>query len=332
MRNLVAALALLTIPIAIYDNLPLAPVHIGSAPLLWFVPDSAAKTTYIDTARARAAGLAAGKPAILSLSRSTLTIPRLSTTELASLQRTEGHAIDGVLGAELFRKYVVQIDYDTRVLRLFDPSTFTPDAGAESVPLFIKDDKAYVHCAITMPGVVERDELFLVNPSSGGALSHPAFARSDVPANTPPRDLGRATRFRIGSFAFDGVNGVSAPPSIGGEILHRFTVTFDYSRSTLWLEAGRHFGDAWMFDMSGLDLAWNATRTQIDVVHVFEQTPGQEAGLRAGDVIVAIDNQRIAAFDLDQVVKMLHLARTYTLDVRRGTRRMKISMTLRRLL
>ena len=316
---------LITIPITLYENIPLARVHHGEK-TLYFVIDSAAKSSLIDNR------YAVRGAATLRLDGITLNVPHLGAIDLASQIRTEGHAIDGVLGGELFAQYVVQLDYDTRVLRLFERDSFVPDPTADAMPLVVKDGKAYVRCVITMPGAAEKEELFLIDPGSAGAISHPAFARADVAPNTPPRDLGRAERFRIGRIAFDQVNGVAAPNAIGDEVLHRFTITFDYGRGIFYLEPARHFGDAWMFDMSGANLQWNATRTEVEVSHVFDATPAAEAGLNEGDCILAIDHQPVTRFDLDQIVKMFHEPRAFALDVRRGSRRLDITIVLRKLL
>jgi hypothetical protein len=314
-----------TIPIRIYDSLPLVRVRIGDSAARWYVVDSAAAHSYVaprDRARRR----------VLSIGRTIIDVPARTVEPSLASEWRWGHAVDGIVGAELFGRYVVQIDYDAEVLRLFEPGTFQPDAGAEGIPLLVRGGKAYVRAAVTMSGKPETEELFLVDLASADAISGAAFARTDVPRNTPGRDLGRAAHFRIGTFAFDEVNGVAAPNHIGGEILHRFTLTFDWPRGMLWLEPSRHFGDGFIFDMSGLDLQWRRLQKEIEVMHVFDGTPAAEAGLRTGDRIVNIDHQPVTAFDLAQIRRMFHEPRSYTVDFRRGSREISVVLRLRKLL
>src|SRR6185369_16455156 len=105
--------------------------------------------------------------------------------------------------------------------------------------------------------------------------------------------------------------------AIGGEILHRFAITLDLPHRRLVLRPNRYLGEAWVFDMSGLDLAWNDDRTAFVVRSVAAGTPGAEAGLRSGDVVTAVDGAPASAYGLNQVRRMLHEATTYDLDVRR---------------
>jgi C-terminal processing protease CtpA/Prc len=100
----------------------------------------------------------------------------------------------------------------------------------------------------------------------------------------------------------------------------------------LWLEPSRHFGDGFIFDMSGLDLQWRRLQREIEVMHVFDGTPAAEVGLRTGDRILNIDHQPVTAFDLAQIRRMFHEPRSYTVDFRRGSQEMSVVLRLRKLL
>ena len=65
--------------------------------------------------------------------------PVMSTTEagtapMAALWPLVAHRIDGVLGYDVLRRYVVKLDYRRRRLLLYDPATYRYDGPGMSLP------------------------------------------------------------------------------------------------------------------------------------------------------------------------------------------------------
>src|SRR5207237_892827 len=86
---------------------------------------------------------------------------------------------------------------------------------------------------------------------------------------------------------------------IGGEILRRFTVIFDYPRKQLILEPNARFAEPYDFDMSGLMVTAHGDDLKtFRVHHVISPSPAYDSGLRVGDVITAIDGQPAADLSL----------------------------------
>lgn len=151
---------------------------------------------------------------------------------------------------------------------------------------------------------------------------------------------------QLGSFTFKNPvaiffldkKGVLASPEfdgvIGGEILRRFKVVFDYSRQQLILEPNRHFSEPDEYDMSGLLLIAEGEDFKIlKVRHLIEDSPATEAGLREGDVISAVNGTLASKLSLEQVRAMFKKeGQSYLLSIRRGGERMQIRIRLRRLI
>ena len=79
---------------------------------------------------------------------------------------------------------------------------------------------------------------------------------------------------------------------MGGDILRRFKVIFDYTRKRMILEPNSQFDESFEYDMSGISLTAEGRDYKIlRVGRVFEDTPAAEAGLRDGDQILAVDGK-----------------------------------------
>ena len=66
------------------------------------------------------------------------------------------------------------------------------------------------------------------------------------------------------------------------------------------------FPEAFHVDMSGLDLAAEGADLRTYRVRVvLDGTPASAAGVRVGDLLVAIDGRPAASYDLDQIARTL---------------------------
>jgi hypothetical protein len=132
--------------------------------------------------------------------------------------------------------------------------------------------------------------------------------------------------------------GVLASPNfagiIGGPILQRCRVFFDYQHEQLILEPYARVPAPYEYDMSGTFLiAEGPDFKRLKVQSVAEDSPAAEAGLRCGDVITAIDGRPAAEFTLEQVRQLLcQPGRECQLDVQRGDESFRVKLKLRRLI
>jgi S1-C subfamily serine protease len=84
--------------------------------------------------------------------------------------------------------------------------------------------------------------------------------------------------------------------NIGGEILRRFTVSFDYARRVVHLSPNEAAGRPFSVDRSGL---WVNRHPRGAIVGaVMAASPAQEAGLHVDDVIVDIDGEPVSTVGL----------------------------------
>jgi hypothetical protein len=217
-----------------------------------------------------------------------------------------GVRVDGLLGADLFRRLVLRIDYERQSLTLLRPQV-EPEAGwGERLALTFF---AHIPCVDAVldgqPG-----QFWLDTGNSGAVLLHarpggmqPALVSAVTTVGWGVGGairgrLARGTRLVLGHTeidapalrVLDGGEGALSTPglagNLGGAILSRFVVTFDYARNAVWLAPNGRFGAPFPLDRSGLRI--HAHAGGFVVVAVMAGSPADEAGLRVGDVIVAV--------------------------------------------
>jgi predicted aspartyl protease len=251
----------------------------------------------------------------VTLGGASLAKPVFVILDLGPLASVEGVDFDGLVGFEMFRRFGVTIDYAGHVLTLADPAKFAPPANASVVPFELSDTTPLV--AGTLDGAPIR---VTVDTGSRASLSmHSPFVREHglveryhaapeavVGWGVGGPSRGRPARFgalKLGDQQITGVagdlyvgdKGAFANPdmsgNLGGGVLKRFTVAFDYGAKRMYLAPNADFAKADAFDRSGLFLLGESDA--LLVVDVAPDSAAERAALKVKDRIVAIDGKPV---------------------------------------
>ena len=181
-------------------------------------------------------------------------------------QRCEKRVIDGILGSEFFKRFVVEIDYEARLLNIYAPKNYKYQGTGESLPLEITaDGYSFVQARVALAGRAPLNGRFIID--TGGAhsllLTRPFVEANRLRPSGPGLTkfsicgIGGHSEILIGtlpSLEFgnikisDPVTGFAQAQSgnlaeanydgnIGAAILRHFKVIFDYSRRRMILES-----------------------------------------------------------------------------------------------
>jgi hypothetical protein len=292
-----------------------------------------------------------------------LTHRNLVAIELKALEPSVGHEVDGIIGSRLFDDFVVDVDYEHRLLSIYSPKEYKPPEKATAFPVRIDSHGfPFLEATIALPGMEPVAGSFLIDggantyadvykpfadahripPSSMKLLDDPGTSTGGT---TLSRD-GRAERISIGqffvkdapvTFARDSEGLMAAQDYaglIGTEFLQRFRVVFDNPGKRLWLTPNSSYGAPAAYDESGLRIRAEGPGFHKFVIgRIVLHSAAAKAGIQAGDIIESIDNRLAENLSLTEVRQMLAQPKArLSVVITRGNSHLRIALQLRPIL
>lgn len=279
-----------------------------------------------------------------------------------------GETIHGIIGYDLFKDFIIKIDYSNYVIRFYDPATYqyVTCKKCETFEIDFHKNKPFISA---FASIYENQELFPVKLliDSGGSDALWLFENSKEYIQCPPLNFidylgeglsgsiygkrSRINTFKLGSFEFK--EPTAAFPdstsiafvktyqerngSLGGKILKRFNVIFDYPNEKITLKKNRHFKESFNYNMSGIDLVYHGQilvkerdettfkvergfesndaakiilsydykykfRPSYKINQVRDGSPAHEVGLKKDDVLVSINSNLAYKYKLEEIM------------------------------
>ncbi len=274
-----------------------------------------------------------------------------------------GQDFDGIIGSEFIKEFVVEIDYQTRLLKLHDKSAFNYSGPGESIPIKLNSSgHPIIDAEVTPNGSDPVKGKFVLDLGSGGALllyspfvvEHQLLGpgKKTIKAlggagagGVITGQIGRVSELKIGKFKIsnpitlfsEDKEGALASAAIlgniGAQIANKFKVFLDYGHDRIIFEPNNTFADSFDRAFSGLALiAEGRDYRTFRIADVLENSPGSEVGLQKNDVISAIDSQPASELTLTKLIGLFERPVAYKLTVRRGEQTLQVTLTPRRLI
>ncbi len=276
---------------------------------------------------------------------------------MEEMSRVEGVSFDGLVGYEVFKRFVVTIDYVDRRLILQRPESFEYRGGGTAVPFVFEHHIPEVEDSID--GIEGK---FSIDTGSRGSLTlhGPFVEKHRLVEKYQPKvkalagwgvgggvseHLLRAERLVLGEVEipgpvtglFTGTKGAGSDRyvagNVGGGVLKRFTVTFDYKRQLMYLEKNRNFDQTGNWDRSGIWI--NHEGDAFVIKDVVEGSPADQAGLNVGDRILAVDGKKVGKLSLSETRERLRNSKVGTrikLRVKSTAKTHRVTLVLQELI
>jgi PDZ domain-containing protein len=340
-----------TVPLSMHGGRPFVPVVLDGI-RRDFLLSSIRPTTVDDTVPVNRGG---DVPTIRTLQIGAVRFvgSKVATARILPFAQTYlGSPATGVLGADLFSRYPVTIDYADSTITIYRDeaaAVAARAAGVAPIPLSIVDGLPTVQCGIDGKNAppcfidVYADEDVGLWGAAPDVSRRSIGIRDAEPDHEMNGSVERAKAMSIGGAMVSGplVDRMSAGEApvpnaavravIGSGVLSRFIVTIDELGGVLLLAPNPNAPPAFSpFDGSGLWLVWR--NGQVVVRSIVPRSPAVGAGLRPGDVILTIDGK--APADLDSAARAFArpTGTKVALAYQRGKVRRNIVLVLRSLI
>ncbi|AWA31203.1 signal protein PDZ [Flavobacterium magnum] len=318
--------------------------------------------------------------------------------EQMNLSASLGVPVNGIIGYQFFKHNLVKINYAHKKLVIYNynkanvkkiTKNYTP------LDISLERNKPYVVSAVTSGGEVVSAKLLLDTGNSDAIwLFDDRSDRISIPERHFEDFLGRGfsgpifgKKARISDFALNRFrfrNPIASFPdtvslrnvrmvenrlgSVGGEVIKRFQVIFDYTNSKFYLKKNANFELPFHCNTSGIELHHAGTKLvqevnrehgtssavkielggggEMDVKYKFELKPVYEIasvrkgspadaiGLQQGDVLISINEAQSYKFTLQEINDLLKSddGRKLLLEVQRKDRIMKFRLEMKSIL
>ena len=370
-----------TIPFELVNRHVVIQVKVNNSRPLSFVLDTGDKFAIIDLERAkelglnlqgelRAGGAGSERPTGAFVRNSTFTIPGLDgfsqpvniALPVRNLAPRMGQDFDGILGSEFIKEFVLELDYQARVLKLHDKDKFTYSGPGESIPIKLNGaGHPIIDGEVTPIGSDPVKGKFVLDIGSGAALilyspfvaehhlldpnlkTIKAIGAGGAGGATTGR-IGRVTELKIGAFKIsnpttmfsedkEGALASSAVlGNVGAQVMSKFRLLFDYSHDRIIFEPNATFAERFERASGGLALvAEGKDYRTFRITDLLDNAPAAEAGLQKNDIIAAIDGKPASELTLTRLIEMFERPASYKLTVRRGDQTLQLTLTPRKL-
>lgn len=307
-----------------------------------------------------------------------------------------GIPVNGILGYSFFKDHLIKIDYRKKKIIIYsneDKKCRNQLKSYHKDSISLELNKPYVHLNIKKDKVKQKSKL-LIDTGNSDALWLFKVKNSEIiyPNEVIDDYLGRGfsgsiygKRGRLSAIEFGGVT-INEPiatypdsvslksvnfvenrvGSIGGEIISRYTVFFDYKNNAIYTKPNARIEEPFEYNMSGIEvqhngLEWynetieektNGIKVYTDsgfenrlkvrfylkpifkVSNIRPNSPAEKAGLKIGDKITVIDNQNMQRMTIEKINKLLKSeeGKTITLEIERNKKPLKIKFQLKKIL
>lgn len=282
-----------------------------------------------------------------------------------------GIPVNGIIGYQFFRNNLVEIDYRKKRVTVYKDTAKNRTKISKkfsAIPISIENAKPYLKSSVYQDN---RDVSVKLLVDIGNSDAVWLFQNRSKLIKVPEKNFddflgrgfsgdvegkrGRIDKFQMGDFVFS--NPVAAFPdsisirnvtmvpdrmgSVGGEIMKRFTVVFDYQQQQLYLKKNSNYQAPFSYNKSGLEIQHNGLQwvqetvrmetvplsTKLNeyggggvatdfkykfklkpiyqIANVRKNSPAAKEGLQKGDIIIKINNKIPYQYSLQEINSLL---------------------------
>jgi len=223
-----------------------------------------------------------------------------------------GQKIDGIIGYSFFRRHIVRIDYDEKIIEVYTPGNYRYHRGGHlmkpnftTIPMqaaniedarsiasrFIFDTGAGL-CFLLSKDFTEDSSVFKLSrkfyPTQAEGLGGKRKMEITVIKSIK---IGPYKFRKVPVHIFDDIYNVTQYPMLGGimgnDLLRRFNVVLNYPEQSIHIKPNTHFKEPFDYSYTGLGIY--LINGEIRVIDVIKDSPGEKAGFLPDDIIFSVE-------------------------------------------
>ncbi|MFA9389349.1 MAG: aspartyl protease family protein [Prolixibacteraceae bacterium] len=243
-----------------------------------------------------------------------------------------GMPVHGLIGFNLFKQYIIKVSYDNEVITLIKPQfyKYKPRKNDIVLPITFVRNKPIVNAEIVQQDGTVVPVKMLIDTGASDALW--LSVQTDSSLKIPDQNIyaflgsglggnlfghkGRVSGLWLGGSTMSSpivsypeseyINRIALTEhrngSIGGEVLRRYAVTFDYYHKRIILRPNSSFRDNFYYNMSGLEIINPVPGVPVFTIsNVIEDSPAWLAGIREGDQVLGINYRNHRDLTLNEI-------------------------------
>ena len=276
------------------------------------------------------------------------------------LDELTGIKIDGMIGANIFRQFILYINNREQRITFIRPDKFKPPKKYMEFSIDVSKHKPYIQAYTRLAGQSEKILIRLLM-DTGAALPLLIYTNTHDDLTLPPETItgnlgmglggflegyiGRLDLFEFGEYSYsnlitsfqeipqDSIMGSDSWRNgiLGNSILSRFNFYIDYFHEKLYIQPNRKYKKKFKFDRSGLLIVATGPNLHNFIVQkVLEDSPASEAGFEKGDVLTTLQRLPVNLFSLQRIISVLSAkeGKTIRITINRNGTKMKMKFEL----
>ncbi|MEE9348804.1 MAG: aspartyl protease family protein [Flavobacteriaceae bacterium] len=273
-----------------------------------------------------------------------------------------GIDVHGIIGSDLFENFTVKVNYSYRKLEFYNPDLYVYEKckKCQDFPLVFQGKKPYIHSLISSKDKMTPVKLLIDSGSSDSIWLHEEskdeiqipdkFYKDFLGKGLSGNIFGKKAKLKkleIGSFNFENMIAVYPDSSsfnynnlkykrdgvLGGEILKRFHIIYDYKHKKVTFKKNRkYYKSIFYYDKSGMDIIHDGKvlikkynpkiivktnsvgsvteevamynysfENSFIISNIKKDSPAYKAGLKEGDVIIKLNYNAVYNLNLQEL-------------------------------
>jgi hypothetical protein len=255
--------------------------------------------------------------------------------DLLQLKNFLGNNVQGILGFEIFSRFIVDINYQKKTMTLYEPQEFAKHRfdrkkKFHAIPITVEDTKPYCYSNIVYYSGKKFRAKFMLDTGASHALLLDTNSNEEVQIPNVYIDshLGRGlagdvngkiarlqkldmngfqfediiTTFPDKAFYLQGYDKIYRNGTLGGGVLSRFRVIFDFINGYVYLKKNKQFKAPFNYNMSGVIIqAKGLYLKSFEIIQVRKNSTAEKADILPGDLILGINNHDTKDLELNEI-------------------------------